>query len=128
MLSGTSINVTVSGTTVQCYMFYTSAGQVAAILPSNTPVGTGTITVSYNGTPSPTAPITVATSSFGIFTVNQQGSGTAVILDGNGNVSSIDFRVPTERNRGCRGTGLGFITGSDATTPPTGNLPGINVP
>src|SRR5579871_2467182 len=31
-LAGTSINVTVSGTTVACYMFYTSAGQIAAIL------------------------------------------------------------------------------------------------
>src|ERR1700752_510007 len=40
-LSGTSINVTINGTTVACFMFYTSAGQVAAILPSNTPVGTG---------------------------------------------------------------------------------------
>src|ERR1700722_9082698 len=47
-LSGTSVSVTVSGTTVQCLMIYTVAGQVAAILPSTTPVGTGTLTVSYN--------------------------------------------------------------------------------
>src|SRR5579871_5310155 len=63
-LSGTSISVTVSGATVQCVMFYTSAGQVAAILPSTTPVGTGTISVTYNGSASPTAPITVVKSSF----------------------------------------------------------------
>src|SRR5579863_6646657 len=62
-LSGTSISVTVNGTTEQCVMFYTSAGQVAAILPSTTPIGTGTITVSYNGSPSPTAPVTVVPSS-----------------------------------------------------------------
>src|SRR5271165_4282328 len=126
-LSGTSINVTVSGTTVPCYMFYTSAGQVAAILPSNTPVGTGTITVSYNGTPSPTAPITVAKSSFGVFTVNQQGSGTAVILDGNNNVSSSTFAFQPGETVVAWGTGLGPITGSDATTPPSGSLPGVSV-
>src|ERR1041384_1074596 len=35
-LSGTSVGVSVSGTTVQCPMLYTQAGQIAAILPSNT--------------------------------------------------------------------------------------------
>ena len=38
-LSGTSVSVTVTGSTVACFLFYTSAGQVAAILPSTTPVG-----------------------------------------------------------------------------------------
>lgn len=36
-LSGTSISVTVNDTTGPCYMFYTSAGQVTAILPSALP-------------------------------------------------------------------------------------------
>ncbi len=44
-LSGTSISVTVNGTAEPCYMFYNSAGQLAAILPSTTPAGTGTIGV-----------------------------------------------------------------------------------
>jgi uncharacterized protein (TIGR03437 family) len=126
-LSGTSVNVTVSGTTVQCFMIYTLAGQVAAILPSNTPVGTGTITVSYNGTASVTAPITVAKSSFGIFTINQQGSLQAVIQDSNYQFNSATFAFQPGETVVLWGTGLGPITGSDATTPPTGNLPGINV-
>lgn len=126
-LSGTSISVTISGTTVQCYMFYTLAGQVAAILPSNTPVGTGTITVSYNGTSSPTTPITVVKSSFGMFTVNQQGSGPGVILDGKNNVNSPTFAFQPGETVVAWGTGLGPITGSDANTPPSGNLPGISV-
>ena len=41
-LAGTSIKVTVSGTTVDAIMLYTLASQVAAVLPSNTPIGTGT--------------------------------------------------------------------------------------
>jgi uncharacterized protein (TIGR03437 family) len=36
-LDGTSVKVTVGTTTVDAYIIYTSAGQVAAILPSNTP-------------------------------------------------------------------------------------------
>src|SRR5437879_2754349 len=62
-LSGTSVQVTVNGTTVNCPMIYTSAGQVAAILPSNTPMGTGTVTVTYNGQASPPQSITVVQSS-----------------------------------------------------------------
>ncbi len=126
-LSGTSISVTVSGTTVQCYMIYTLAGQLAAVLPSDTPVGTGTVTVSYNGTPSAAAPITVVKSSFGIFTVNQQGAGTAVILDGSGHPSSSSFAFQPGEEVVAWGTGLGPISGNDNTTPPSGNLPGVTV-
>ena len=88
-LSGTSVNVTVSGTTTACLMFYTSAGQIAAILPSTTPVGTGTITVSYSGATSPTAPITVVKSALGLFARNQQGSGPAVIQDSSSAYNSL---------------------------------------
>jgi hypothetical protein len=38
-LSGTSVKVTVDATTVNALMYYTSATQVAALLPSNTPRG-----------------------------------------------------------------------------------------
>src|SRR5581483_4020993 len=48
-LSNTSVSVTVNGTTVPCVMIYTSDGQLAAILPSTTPAGKGTVTVTYNG-------------------------------------------------------------------------------
>jgi uncharacterized protein (TIGR03437 family) len=125
-LSGTSISVTVNGTTEQCVMFYTSAGQVAAILPSATPAGTGTITVTYNGSASPTAPITVVPSSPAIFSINQQGNGPGVILDGNNNPSSATSPFQTGQTVVAWGTGLGPISGPDNTTPPSGNLPGIS--
>src|SRR5580704_13926729 len=118
-LSGTQVSVTVTGSTVQCFMIYTSAGQVAAILPSTMPVGTGTITVSFSGATSATAPVTVAKSSFGIFTINQQGSGQGVIQDGNYNFNSGIFAFQPGETVVAWGTGLGPITGSDATTPPT---------
>ncbi len=126
-LSGTQVSVTVNGSTAQCFMIYTSAGQVAAILPSTTPVGTGTITVTYNGAASATAPIRVAASSFGIFTINQQGGGQAVVQDANYKFNSLTFAFQPGETVVLWGTGLGAISGSDANTPPNGNIPGINV-
>ena len=115
-LSGTQVSVTVTGSTVQCFMIYTSAGQVAAILPSTTPVGTGTITVSYNAAESATAPIRVAASSFGIFTINQQGGGQAVVQDGNYKFNSATFAFQPRETVVLWGTGLGPISGNDANS------------
>src|SRR5579885_1517467 len=74
-LSGTSVAVTVGTTTVNALMYYTSATQVAALLPSNTPTGTGTITVTYNGQASATAPISVVANNLGVFSTDSTGSG-----------------------------------------------------
>jgi hypothetical protein len=48
-LGGSTIQVTSGGTTVNAIPIYTTAGQVAAILPSSTPVGAATLTLT-NGT------------------------------------------------------------------------------
>jgi len=64
-LNGAGISVTVGGTTVTPAIYYSSPTQIAAVLPAATPTGTGTITVSYNGTPSAAAPIQVVPSAFG---------------------------------------------------------------
>lgn len=88
-LSGTSVKVTVNATTVNALMYYTSATQVAALLPSNTPpggAGTGNpkaqvaITVTYNGEDSAPTPFQgVGSSSAGLFTVDSNGSGPAIV-------------------------------------------------
>lgn len=126
-LGGTSITVTVTSTNMACFMFYTSAGQVAAILPSGTPVGTGTITVTYNGATSNAVPIKVVKNALGLFTRNQQGSGPAVVQDSNNNYNSYINAFQPSETVTFWGTGLGPISGSDATTPPSGNLPGTTV-
>lgn len=123
-LAGTSIKVTVGGTTVDCFMVFTSAGQVAAILPSNTPIGEGTITVRFNGLVADTGPITVVASSFGIFTLNQQGIGPAVATDPLGGVtpySFIDSAAPGDFVD-IWGTGLGATSAPDEGAPTTENL------
>jgi len=47
--NGTSISVSSGGQKVDAFIVYTSPLQVGAILPSNTPVGDATVTLSYNG-------------------------------------------------------------------------------
>jgi uncharacterized protein (TIGR03437 family) len=78
-LNGTSVSVTVGNNTVSCPLYYTSAGQVAALLPSNTPTGTGTITVTFNGQTGISRPIRVVTSSPAIFTITSDGQGAGIV-------------------------------------------------
>jgi uncharacterized protein (TIGR03437 family) len=80
---GVTIKVTVGGTTVTAPTYYVWDQQLAAVLPSNTPVGTGTLTVNYNNQTSSTAPITVVQSAFGVLTMDSSGKGTAKVCDYN---------------------------------------------
>ena len=77
-LAGTSMKVTVNGVTQVVPMVYTLASQICGILPSSTPIGTGTLTVTYNNQTSAPAPIRVVKTAVGIFSVNvppPQGGG-----------------------------------------------------
>jgi uncharacterized protein (TIGR03437 family) len=129
-LGGTSIGVTVGGTTVNAPMLYTSQGQVAAVLPSNTPVGTGGLTLTYNGL-SGTTPITVVASNFGISTVNESGSGPAVVTFPNYSVVSSTNSAKPGDTLILWGTGLGPLPAgsSDASgaAGPLGITPSIQV-
>ena len=130
--------ITVGGTTAAALMYYTSAGQIAALLPSNTPVGAGTIAVTYNGEAGPAAPIMVVANTLGIFTVSSDGQGAGI-------VTYPDYSlVSATKAANCGGvyttcgaanagdvliiwaTGLGAITGSDAAAAGLGvNMPSI---
>ncbi len=126
-LNGTSVNVTVGGTTVAALMYYTSVTQVAALLPSNTPVGTGTITVTYNQQVGPARPITVVASNVGIFTVTSDGAGAGIVTNPDYSlVSNTQAANCGGPNTTCGAanpgdalivwaTGLGPVNGSDAS-------------
>lgn len=121
-LAGTTVRATIGSVDRDCIMIYTSANQVAAILPSNVPVGSGLLTVSYQGAFG-TVPIRVVSRSVGIFAVNQQGSGPGVITDG----ISFKLRTPTEAAHPgdiltIWATGLGPITADETNAPPAGDL------
>lgn len=124
-LGGTSVKVTVGGTPVDAIPIYTVAGQVGAVLPSNTPTGDGTVTVTYNGATSASHPISVVPSSVGIFTLNQAGTGPAVITDTNYNVITINNSAQPGQTLIIWSTGVGPISGNDANQPSPTNLTGI---
>jgi len=81
--------------------------QINAILPSSTPVGSGTLTVSYNNQASAPAPITVVPSSFGTFTVNEGGDGPGIITDVNYNLITPLYTAKPGQALILWGTGLG---------------------
>ncbi len=126
-LSGTYATITVNGTTVSALMAYTSDKQIEALLPSNTPTGTGTISVTYNGQASPTARFGVVSNNLGIFTVDSSGQGAGLITYSDYSLVSPskadDCGAPKTAcgaaNPGdtliLSGTGLGPISGDDAS-------------
>ncbi len=126
-LGGTSINITVNGTTTAGLLYYTSATQVAFLLPSNTPVGTGTIQATFNGQSGPAVPIRVVATAPGIITTTSDGQGSGI-------VTFPDYSlVSVTRASNCGGvyttcgaanpgdtltiwaTGLGPVNGNDAS-------------
>src|SRR5258708_39584436 len=48
-LGGVTVQASVGGAAVDCIMVYVAPNEVGAIMPSNTPLGTGTVTVNNNG-------------------------------------------------------------------------------
>lgn len=80
-LGNSTVTITSStGPAVQAYPVYVSATQINAIVPSNVPVGSATVTVTYGTTSSAPVPVTIVRSSFGMFTANY-GSGPAAAID-----------------------------------------------
>ncbi len=115
-LAGTTVQVTVGGVTETCIMIYTVSTQVAGVLPSATPVGTGTLTVTYQGA-SASIPIQVVAANFGTSTLNQSGTGPAAVTDLFFNPITMVNPAHPGDNLILWGTGLGPVTG-DETEPP----------
>jgi uncharacterized protein (TIGR03437 family) len=112
-LNGASIAVTVNNVTTYPAIYYTSPTQIAAELPALTPVGTGTVTVTYRGAISNAAPVQVVPAALGISTY---GGGTAVATD------AITGELLSSGNAGAPGeiitlwaTGLGTDPGDSDT-------------
>jgi uncharacterized protein (TIGR03437 family) len=120
-------------------MYYTSANQVAALLPSNTPTGTGkTLQVTYNGQSSNVVTVDVATSNVGIFTLNSSGQGPALVtFPDNSLVSAVKADSCGAPLTACGAanpgdtltlwaTGLGPVSGDDASGAGLGqNMPNV---
>jgi len=117
-LGGVSVKGDVRRKTVNAIPVVVSPGQNNATLPGNTPVGTASFTVSYNGT-SAAFSFQVVASSFGAFSVNSAGNGPGVITDANYQI----YGASTSANAGdvsiLWATGLGASAGDDRSAQPT---------
>jgi uncharacterized protein (TIGR03437 family) len=126
-LSDTSVAISVGSATVSALMYYTSFNQIAFLIPSNAPVGTGTITVTYAGQAGAPSPITIVPSNVGIFTISSDGQGEGIVT-----YADYSLVSPTKAancggvNTTCGAanpgdvliiwaTGLGPVNGSDSS-------------
>ncbi|HEY7334173.1 MAG TPA: hypothetical protein VH639_04755 [Bryobacteraceae bacterium] len=120
-LNGVTVNVTVSGVTKTALLYYVSPSQIDAILPSGTPLGTGQITVTNNGSTSAPAPIIVAQSAFGILTLANTGLGPAAAFDAQYNYLGLSNAANPGDTIILWGTGAGPVADDNvqsATTAP----------
>jgi len=142
-LGGVSVRVFQGTRTVSALPVYVSSSQINAIMPSNAPLGRVSVHVSTQGVVSNSAPFTVVSSSFGIFTwnaldvsspnssaifkANSFGSGPAFAHNedfgtGGAQNSTAQPAVP-EQAVTLWGVGLGPNIGSDSILPYPADLP-----
>lgn len=116
-VGGTTVLITVGDNTVPAVMLYSSSTEVGAIMPSNAPTGSATLTLRYNDQIA-TAPVTVVDAAFGIFTQDHSGRGAAIAqntADGSDPVmNSVSRPLRPGQNVLLHGTGAGPIA-SDET-------------
>jgi uncharacterized protein (TIGR03437 family) len=124
-LNGATVTVTVNGQTVHPAFYYAIPSYLGVVIPSSTPVGTGTITVTYNNLTSTPLPITIVPHAFGF---DYYGGALAAITD-NGDGHLITTTNPARPGEQIVfwGAGDGADTNNDDISPPKhfDNLTGI---
>jgi uncharacterized protein (TIGR03437 family) len=112
-LNGASIAVTVNGITTHPALYYTSPTQVAAVLPANTPVGNGNLTMTYHGLASAPFAIRVVRAAPGL---NTYGTNTGVATDANGSVLTFTNSASPGQTIVLWATGIGADPSDSDTT------------
>jgi len=129
-LAGTRVLLSNGGYSAACPVVYTSLTQVAAIVPSNAPEGDGTLVVLYQNMASVSVPVRVVHSAFGIFTVNQAGTGPAALQNFVSQTSTPVNTLVASAHPGQTvilwGTGLGPANGDETAGPLPGGLPFVD--
>lgn len=114
----TSITVTVNGVILHPGIYYTSPTQVAAVLPSSTPLGGGTITLTSGGQTSAPLQIQVVPTALGLDSLYGNGVGPALVTDAGGNVFTASNSASPGQTVVLWGSGLGADTANDDLTFP----------
>jgi uncharacterized protein (TIGR03437 family) len=125
-LDGVTVQVTAGGFSAPALLYYVSPNQIAGVLPSATPVGTGQIVVTNQGQPGAAAPITVVQSAFGIVPP-PESPVTVTVFDAHFNALSPFNAANPGDMIVFYGTGAGPISTSDGVTPPVQNLTAIPI-
>lgn len=111
-LGGTSVRVQIGASSVDAMLLFASARELIAFLPRDTPLGEGTVSVTFSGrTSARTVPITVAKNSFGLYTLNNIGNGPADALNiagGRDFENNILSPAPAGARISLIGTGVGL--------------------
>jgi len=123
-LGETSIRISVGRTSWNAIMIYSSAHQVAAVLPSGVPTGDGLLTLAYSGRSAPAVPVKVLSSAFGIYSVASNGVGAGAITTGDFQVKTFSDAASPGDALIIWGTGLGPVPGDESLAP----LPGATFP
>lgn len=76
-LGGVSVQIQSGDVITAGLMVFASNTLVTVVVPSSTPLGDATVTVTYNGRTTDPFPITIVSTSVGIRTRNDEGSGPA---------------------------------------------------
>ena len=130
-LQGVTIRITIGGVMTQAPLYYLLPQQLAGILPSSTPTGTGTLVVTNNGRSSAAAAITVVKSAFGALALNGAGTGAAAVHDAAYTLLSNTNATNPGKAVIFYGSGVGPTTGNETVsqegTNASGDLTGISV-
>ncbi len=113
------------------FIVYATPTQVGAVVPGDTPLGDQQLTLTYNNATSANLAVKVVARSFGLFTLNQAGTGPAVafkyIAQGNEPVSTLFQSVNPGGVLTLYGTGAGASsTPDDQQSTPETVISGLN--
>src|SRR5260370_23064658 len=126
-LAGVSIQVTQGSTSVAALPLYVSAGQINALMPSNTPLGLVSVRVTFNNARSNPSTVRVVNSSFAFFSAGASGIGPGAfqnfVANDNQPLNSPRLTAQPGQVITAYGTGLGPVSGADNVAPTPGNLP-----
>jgi uncharacterized protein (TIGR03437 family) len=126
-LAGVTVNVTIEDLILHPLLCSAGPTEIKAILPPNTPVGVGNITVTNNGLTSAAARITVVRQAFGIMTVNRTGTGAAEAFDSRAIKLSFTNAASPGDTIMLWGTGLGAAAGDGITPSASQDLSSIPI-
>lgn len=125
-LAGVRLQVLKGTQTFDAYPVFVSAGQINAILSSNTPVGKAVLRLQFNTATSNIIPVEIVQSNFGAFSINSAGFGPAIVTNfiaqDNQPINSLEQAAQPGQVITIWGSGLGPVTFPDNVAPTAGDV------